>query len=112
MTIIKVNHKRWMYFWETYFLPLGVPLLLAVVMGLVLALMISREYFLLAYGVVFMVPAAILFNRYPLAGVMLWMRPATVPCGMITETSARRTSQSGDGLRSGKRTSTPVARCR
>ncbi len=46
---------------------------MALVLGLVLAFMISKENLLLAIVVVFIVPAMILFNRYPLAALMVWL---------------------------------------
>ena len=59
--------------WETYLLPRGLPLLLGLASGLLLAILIVNEAWFLAAFVVLVVPVAVLLNRYPLVAVMIWL---------------------------------------
>jgi len=61
------------YFWEARFLPRWLPLFLGLGLGILLALLIAKESWYFLVPAVLAVPAAVLFNRYPFAAVILWM---------------------------------------
>lgn len=63
----------WIYFWEKHFLPKGLPLAAALVMGPLVAFLIVSENLFLVFAVVLSVPLAVLFNRYPFVAVMVWI---------------------------------------
>lgn len=71
-TLSRVHDKK-PSFWNLYFLPTGLPLLLALVLGLLLAALITSENWLFALLVLFSVPMAMLINKYPFAAIMIWM---------------------------------------
>ncbi|RLC70864.1 MAG: hypothetical protein DRI81_18525, partial [Chloroflexi bacterium] len=54
-------------------IPRGLPLLLAVVMGIPLAVLIVKEQFHFVFGFLLLVPAVILFNTYPFAALIIWL---------------------------------------
>jgi O-antigen ligase len=68
-----INNTGWMYFWEKFFLPRGLPLAAALVLGPLVAFLIGSENLFLVFAVVLLVPLAILFNRYPFMAIMVWM---------------------------------------
>ena len=61
------------HFWETRFLPRWLPLLLALGLSLILAVLIVNQTWHLALALTLAIPAAILFVRYPFAGVLIWL---------------------------------------
>jgi O-antigen ligase len=61
------------YFWEACFLPMWLPLLLGLGLGMFLALLIAKEAWHFLIPVALAVPAIALFSRYPFVGVMVWM---------------------------------------
>jgi len=65
--------RRWAALWETHLLPKGIPILLGLVLGTLLAFFIVSEEWHLVFGLVLLVPAVILFNTYPFAGLMIWL---------------------------------------
>lgn len=71
--IARIIHKEYLDFWKAHLLPIGLPLLMGLVLGSLLAFLIVREYWILACVIVLLVPVAILVNRYPFISVMLWM---------------------------------------
>jgi len=68
-----IGRKDFNYFWETRFLPRWLPLLLGLGLGVVVALLIVENSWHLAAPLVLAVPVAILFNRYPFIGIILWI---------------------------------------
>jgi O-antigen ligase len=68
-----IDHKELLDFWNVHFLPTGLPLLLGLGLGLLLAALIANESSLFALLVVFLVPAAVLLIRVPFAAIMIWM---------------------------------------
>jgi len=60
-------------FWTEHLLLSGLPLLLALGFGLLLAVLIVKEAWLFAVPVVFLVPMAVLIARYPFATIAIWM---------------------------------------
>lgn len=61
------------HFWETCFLPRWLPLLMGLGLGVFLALLIVNEAWPFPIAVVLAVPTVVLFIRYPLAAVMIWL---------------------------------------
>jgi O-antigen ligase len=68
-----LHDKKHLDFWDQYLLPIGLPLLLGLVLGPVLAALIGSEDWILALAMVFLMPLTILVIRYPFAGVMIWL---------------------------------------
>jgi O-antigen ligase len=68
-------NKKSLGFWEGYFLPIGLPVLLGLGLGPLLAtLIVSENYWpLLALVIPFLIPIAIVLNRYPFAAIIIWM---------------------------------------
>jgi O-antigen ligase len=60
-------------FWQKYFWPLGVPLLLSFGLSLLVAYFIAVGLWPLSVGLVFLIPMAILLNRYPLVALIVWL---------------------------------------
>ena len=67
-----IREKRHLDLWNLCVFASGLALLAAGVLGILLALMITRESWLLAIAIVCTVPAAILMLRYPLAAAIVW----------------------------------------
>lgn len=61
------------YFWETRFLPHWLPLLLGALFSVAAATLISRGQLIFLVPLAALVPAVILFLRYPFAAVLLWV---------------------------------------
>lgn len=59
--------------WEVVFLSRVVPVLLAVVLGVLLALFIVGEQWHLVIGISLLVPSLILFNTFPLVSLLIWL---------------------------------------
>lgn len=74
--------------WENHVLPKGIPILLGLGLGILLAFFIVNEDWHLVLGLVLLVPAAILFNTYPFAGLMIWA--LAMPFLQTTPTQASR----------------------
>jgi len=51
----------------------GLPVLLGLGLGVLLAYLVANGYWLLACGIALLVPMAILVVRYPFAAVMIWL---------------------------------------
>lgn len=64
--------KSWGYFWETRFLPIWLPLILGLGLGIIEAFLVVQEQWHLAIPVAVAVPVIILFSRYPFVAVFLW----------------------------------------
>ena len=60
--------------WLLYHVDKWLPMLLAVVLSIGLAMLIVDEAWHLAVPVVLLIPAVILFNRYPFIVVVVWYR--------------------------------------
>ncbi len=71
------HNKQRIDFWKTYFLPIGLPLLLGLGLGPLLAFLVVTENWILACAAVLLIPIFILLIRYPFMAFMLWM--AMVP---------------------------------
>lgn len=65
--------KGWEYFWEERFLPRWLPLILGTGLGVLLAFLITDEATHFIVPVALAVPLAIIFNRYPFIGIILWI---------------------------------------
>ncbi|MDY6867095.1 MAG: O-antigen ligase family protein [Chloroflexota bacterium] len=65
--------KGWNHFWKTRFLPRWLPLLLGISGGLFIGYLIGGERWYFGLPIVAVIPGFILFNRYPFAGVLLWV---------------------------------------
>lgn len=65
--------RDWAGLLMTFIIPCGIPLLLAVVMGVPLALLIVKEQFHFVFGFLLLIPAVVLFNTYPLAALIIWL---------------------------------------
>ena len=59
--------------WLLYHVDKWLPMLLAVVLSIGLAMLIVDEAWHLAVPVVLLIPAVILFNRYPFIVVVVWL---------------------------------------
>lgn len=68
-----VDNKRYWDSWKANFWPVGVPLLLGLALGPVLAFLIVEENWFLALPVIFLVPVTVLLIKYPFASIMIWM---------------------------------------
>ena len=60
-------------FWDLYFLPIGLPVLLSLGLGPLIALLIARGNWVLALPVLFLIPLAILLVKDPFVAIMIWM---------------------------------------
>jgi O-antigen ligase len=61
-------------FWNAYLVPIGLPLLLALGLGpLLAALIVSEKWTVFALAIPFLIPLIILLVRYPFAGIIIWM---------------------------------------
>ena len=67
------GNKGVTHFWEARFLPKCLPVLLGISLGIFTAFLIVNEPWPIPIAVALMVPAAILFVRYPFAAVIIWM---------------------------------------
>ncbi|MBN1487737.1 MAG: O-antigen ligase family protein [Anaerolineae bacterium] len=70
---VKEHNNKYLYFWETYFLPYALPLLGSIVLSIVVAFLISKDMWILAVPIVSIVPLGILLNLYPLIAIMIWL---------------------------------------
>ena len=57
--------------WDSYLLPIIIPLLIGLGGGVLVALLIARELWAVALAFVFIVPTVIVLNRYPLAVILI-----------------------------------------
>lgn len=64
--------NKYLALWEKYFLPLGLPILLVLVLGPLTALLISREMWYAVVVIPLLIPVGILFLRYPFVAIILW----------------------------------------
>ena len=72
--VTEVFRKRGLtYPWEDRFLHGGLPLLLALVLGLVLAFLVVSEAWELGIAVILLVPVVILLGRYPFAAILIYL---------------------------------------
>lgn len=76
------------FFWEARFIPRWLPALLGLAMGIASAVFIINQDYHFLIALTLAVPAAIVFNRYPFACVMLWL--LLTPYFVITPTAAGR----------------------
>ena len=68
-----VHDNKYLDLWEKYFLPIGLPLLIGLALGPLLAFLIVNEAWLFVFAVPFLVPAAILLLKYPFAAIFIWL---------------------------------------
>ncbi|OQY20912.1 MAG: hypothetical protein B6I34_08045 [Anaerolineaceae bacterium 4572_32.1] len=57
----------------TFLLPQGLPLLLGLIMGVLLAIFIVQEQWHFVFGFLLLIPSLILFNAYPYAALIIWL---------------------------------------
>jgi O-antigen ligase len=65
--------RDWMGLWETYVLPIGLPLLLGLGMGILLAFLIVNQLWYLVFGLLLLSPVVVLLSAYPFAGLIVWI---------------------------------------
>src|SRR5262245_28409743 len=58
---------------DKYLFPIGLPLLLALLLGVVQAYLINSEAWIFILIIPFLIPVGILFLRYPFVALILWM---------------------------------------
>jgi len=58
--------------WDRYLLPTGIPLLIGLGGGILVALLIARELWVVALAFVFIVPVVIVLNKYPFVVILIW----------------------------------------
>jgi len=68
-----IGNKEHGDFWEVHLLPKGLPWLLILGLGPLLAALIVNEAWLFALLIVSLVPMAVLIVRYPFAAIMIWV---------------------------------------
>ena len=68
-----VPRRDWAGLVMTFVIPCGVPLLLAVAMGIPLAVLIVKGQFHLVFAFLLLIPSVVLFNTYPLAALIIWL---------------------------------------
>jgi hypothetical protein len=68
-----IRGRDWMGFWETRFLPKGLPLLLGLGLGAAVAYSIVAEIWLPVIILALSVPAVLLLDAYPFAAVLAWL---------------------------------------
>lgn len=68
-----IRTGKYLNFRNAHLLPIGLPLLMGLAMGPLLAFLIVSQNWLVACALAFLVPAGILFNRYPFVAIMIWM---------------------------------------
>jgi O-antigen ligase len=68
-----IDHQELLDFWNAHLLPKGLPLLLGLGLGLLLAALIVNESLLFALSVVLLVPSAALIIRDPFMAIVVWM---------------------------------------
>jgi O-antigen ligase len=73
LAIPETTYQKLPHPWKTYLLPVGLPLLLGLVLSPLLARLVISENLMFALAAVFVVPIAVLVNRYPFAAIMIWM---------------------------------------
>jgi len=73
-TLFHGPHSRGLQnFWDGFLLPAGLPLLLGLALGPLLAFLIVNEIWMLVLPLVLVVPMVALIVRYPLAAIVVWM---------------------------------------
>lgn len=76
------------FFWQQYFLPKWLPLILGFGLGIFIAALVVDGDWYLAIPIVLAVPAVILFVRYPFFAIFLWI--LFVPYFIVSPTMAER----------------------
>ena len=72
-TVDTARDRDWTHLVEAYLLPIGIPLLLGLGLGVLLAVAIVRESWPAVFSLLLLIPAAILFSKYPYASLILWI---------------------------------------
>ncbi len=80
--------QGWEGFWDTVLLPLALPFLLGLGMSVMLAMMIVDKNWVVVFGLLLLVPAAVMFLRFPFVAVLLWM--ALMPFLEVTSSTSLR----------------------
>lgn len=75
-------------FWEDRFLPVWLPLLVGLGLGIGAAVLIANDLLFLLVPLAMIVPVAVLFVRYPFAAVMIWI--AVFPYFVATPSTSTR----------------------
>ena len=52
--------------------PTGVPILLAIILGTLLAVFIEAQDWALVFAVILIIPAFVIFLRYPFSIILVW----------------------------------------
>ncbi len=73
ITTTTVHRNKYLNLWEKYSLPIGLPLLLGLGLGPLLAILIVNEAWIFALLVIFLVPVAVMIIRDPFAAIVIWM---------------------------------------
>ena len=76
------------FFWQQYFLPRWLPLLLGLGLGVFIASLVVNRAWYLAVPIALAVPLVILFMRYPFSAIFLWI--LLVPYFVVVPTMAER----------------------
>jgi len=71
--LTKVDISKYLRFRHAHLLPAGLPLLVGLVLGPLLALLIVNGDWIFVLIIIFLLPAAVVIIRYPFAAIMLWM---------------------------------------
>jgi O-antigen ligase len=71
--VARTDNTRFSTLWDSYLLPLGLPLLLGAGLALLLAKLIVNESLLFVLPVALLVPMAILIVRYPFVAIIIWV---------------------------------------
>jgi O-antigen ligase len=88
-TLLETCRERgWWHLWESVLLPIGLPLLLGLGMGTLLAKFIVDANWPLVFGLILTVPALVLFVTRPFAAILIWI--ALMPFLQTTVTPASR----------------------
>lgn len=76
------------FFWDMRFLPRWLPLVLGIGLGVFLSSLIVNQAWHFLVPMAFVIPAGILFSRYPFVAIMIWM--LVFPFFIRTPTTAGR----------------------
>ena len=68
-----IRRQEWLYFWQLRYVILWFPIFLSVILGIGLAVSIINETWHISLAIMFLVPATILFLKYPYMGILLWL---------------------------------------
>ena len=60
-------------FWDRYIFPIGLPILLVIVFGLLQGYLITSKEWFFVFVVPFLVPIGVLVLRYPFVTIITWM---------------------------------------